>query len=165
MGKAGKVILIIVATICIIAIAFSIICSVTPLGKAFLNSWKAAVQKADDATNYETLKKVEDTCRAMIATYDRDKAEYERCCNDYIFNMSKATVNNDETLKRHYLKAAEEARELAESYRQQANNTASTYNDYILKNSYVWKNDVPADIYMKLEYIGGSANKLLLDED
>ena len=30
-------------------------------------------QKIDDATNYETRKTVEDSCRAMIASYEADK--------------------------------------------------------------------------------------------
>ena len=34
-----------------------------------------------------------------------------------------------------------------------ANNTANTYNNYILKNSYVWKDNVPSDIKTKLDYI------------
>lgn len=34
-----------------------------------------------------------------------------------------------------------------------ANKTASTYNNYILKNSYVWRGNVLADIYMELAYI------------
>ena len=31
--------------------------------------------------------------------------------------------------------------------------TASTYNNYILKNKYIWKNNVPDDIYLELSYI------------
>ena len=34
-----------------------------------------------------------------------------------------------------------------------ANKTAVEYNNYILKNSYVWKNNVPADICMNLPTI------------
>ena len=34
-----------------------------------------------------------------------------------------------------------------------ANNTASTYNNYILKNSYVWKDNIPSDIKTKLDYV------------
>ena len=30
-------------------------------------------QKIDDSTNYETIKKVEDTCRTMISSYESDK--------------------------------------------------------------------------------------------
>lgn len=34
-----------------------------------------------------------------------------------------------------------------------ANKTASTYNNYILKNEYIWKGNVPSDIYMSLPYM------------
>ena len=47
----------------------------------------------------------------------------------------------------------EEKQSWAEQAKMRANKTASTYNTYILKNSYVWKNNIPADIYMTLEYI------------
>lgn len=151
--KAIKTIIIIVAIICVLAITFSVICSVTPFGKALINKWKGVIQKTDDETNYETLKKVEDTCRSMIATYNRDKAEYEKNNEEYADNLDKASKTNDESIKKIYLKAAEDALKLSESYRQQANNTAATYNDYILKNSYVWKNNIPSDIHMRLELI------------
>lgn len=105
----------------------------TPTGKALWNSWFYNVQKADDATNYQTLKKVEDTCRAMIASYNADKLTYEQYRD-----------SEDET-----------KREWAEQARMRANKTASTYNNYILENSFVWKGNVPSDIYMNLEYITG----------
>ena len=103
----------------------------TPTGKAIWNNWFHAVQKADDATNYETRKKVEDTCRAMIASYNADKLTYEQY---------KDSDN-------------EEKQSWAEQARMRANKTASTYNNYILENSYVWQDNVPSDIYMRLEYI------------
>lgn len=31
-----------------------------------------------------------------------------------------------------------------------ANKTASIYNNYILKNDYIWQNNIPADIYIEL---------------
>ena len=34
-----------------------------------------------------------------------------------------------------------------------ANQTATVYNEYILKNNYVWNNNIPSDIYMTLEII------------
>lgn len=103
----------------------------TPSGTAAWNTWWHGVQKADDATNYETLKKVEDTCRSMIASYESDKLTYEQY------------KNSDN----------EEKQSWAEQAKMRANKTAASYNNYILKNSYVWKNNVPADIYMKLETI------------
>lgn len=103
----------------------------TPTGKALWNNWFHEVQKADDATNYETRKKVEDTCRAMIASYNADKLTYEQYKDN----------------------ASEEKQAWAEQARMRANKTASTYNNYILENSYVWQDNVPSDIYMRLEYI------------
>lgn len=103
----------------------------TPTGKMIWNNWFHSVQVADDQTNYETLKEVEDTCRAMIASYNSDKLVYEQYKDSDV---------------------AEE-RSWANNAKIRANQTASTYNNYILKNSYVWKNNVPADIYMILAYI------------
>lgn len=107
------------------------IVSCTPMGRAIRNNWMYDVQKVDDATNYETLKKVEDSCRAMIVSYESDKLTYEQY---------KDSDN-------------EEKQSWAEQAKMRANKTAATYNNYILKNSYVWKDNVPADIYMTLEII------------
>lgn len=103
----------------------------TPAGVASWNNYWHGVQKADDLTNYETIKKVEDTCRSMIASYESDRLTYEQY---------KDSDN-------------EEKQSWAEQAKMRANKTASTYNNYILKNSYVWKGNVPSDIYMNLEYI------------
>lgn len=103
----------------------------TPAGKAMWNNWFHAVQKADDATNYETLKKVEDTCRAMIASYNADKLTYEQ-------------YKDSED---------EEKQEWGEQAKMRANKTASSYNNYILENSYVWSGNVPSDIKGRLPYI------------
>lgn len=120
----------------IIAIVVIIICTfiyfaATPAGKAMWNSWFHAVQKADDATNYDTLKKVEDTCRAMIASYESDKLTYEQYKDS----------DNPEKL------------EWAEQAKMRANKTAASYNNYILENNYVWAGNVPSDIRGRLEYI------------
>lgn len=105
--------------------------SATPVGKAMWNTWFYQVQKADDATNYETIKEVEDTCRAMISSYESDKLVYEQY------------KDSDNAEKQGW----------AEQAKMRANKTAATYNNYILKNSFVWKDNVPSDIYMKLEII------------
>lgn len=103
----------------------------TPTGKTMWNNWFHAVQEADDATNYKTLKKVEDTCRAMIASYNADKLTYEQY---------KDSDN-------------EEKQSWAEQAKMRANKTASTYNNYILENEYVWQGNVPNDIAYRLAYI------------
>lgn len=119
-------------TILIVAVVgLPIFFGATPLGKAMWNNWFHAVQKADDATNYETLKKVEDTCRALIASYNSDKLTYEQY------------RDSDN----------EEKQSWAEQAKMRANKTASTYNEYILKNEYVWKGNIPSDIAYRLAYI------------
>ncbi len=120
---------------CIIAlvlvICLSIFFGATPAGKTVWNNWFHSVQKADDDTNYETIKKVEDTCRAMIASYEADKLTYEQ------YKDSES----------------EEERSWASQAKMRANQTASNYNNFILKNSYVWKDNVPADIRSELSVI------------
>lgn len=95
------------------------------------NNWRFKVQKVDDKTNYETIKKVEDTCRAMISSYNSDKLRYEQ----YKDSEDKQERNWGEEAK------------------MRANTTASNYNNYILKNSFVWEENIPSDIYNELEYL------------
>lgn len=103
----------------------------TPLGRIIGNHWIFQVQKADDATSYRTLKEVEDTCRAMIASYEADKL---------IFEQYNGSDN-------------EEKQSWAEQAKMRANRTAAQYNEYIRKNSFVWADNVPDDIDEKLEYV------------
>jgi len=88
-------------------------------------------QKIDDATNYETMKNVEDSCRAMISSYEADKLVWEQ------YHES----DNDEQ------------RSWADQAKMRANRTASTYNNYVLKNSYVWDGNIPDDIMSELDPI------------
>lgn len=88
-------------------------------------------QKIDDATNYNTKKKVEDTCRSMIASYESDKMTYEQYKDS----------DNEEKLS------------WAEQAKMRANKTTSTYNNYILENDYVWSGNIPRDIKIELAYI------------
>ena len=127
----GKIATILTCLIIILIIALPIYFNATPSGKAMWNNWFHTVQKVDDDTNYKTLKKVEDTCRSMISSYEADKLTYEQY---------KDSDN-------------EEKQSWAEQAKMRANKTASSYNNYILKNSYVWKNNVPADIYLELQII------------
>jgi len=103
----------------------------TPSGRAAINSYFHSVQKADDLTSYSTRKEVEDSCRAMISSYNADALTYEQY---------KDSEN-------------EEKVGWAEQAKMRANKTASTYNNYVLKNSYVWEGNIPADIKGQLEYI------------
>lgn len=128
MKKTSIIILIVFV---ILIVFLTIFFSVTPTGKEIWNNWFHRVREADDNTNYETIKKVEDTCRSMISSYNSDKLTYEQYRN----NENK------------------EKQEWAEQAKLRANKTASTYNNYILKNNYIWKNNIPNDIYLNLPYI------------
>ncbi len=116
----------------LIAIAVLALIFVTgPVVRALRNNYEYRLQKVDEATDYQTLKNVEDSCRAMIASYEADKL---------IFEQYKGSENN-------------EKQSWGEQAKIRANRTAATYNEYMRKNSYVWKDNIPADIDEKLEYI------------
>lgn len=121
----------VLAVIGTIIVLLCIFFGATPPGRRIWNSWWHSVQSADDDTNYKTKKKVEDTCRSMIASYNSDKLTYEQY--------------KDSTEK--------EKQSWAEQAKMRANKTASTYNNYILENEYVWKNNIPTDIQRTLLYI------------
>lgn len=97
----------------------------------FTNKVDYVDQKIEDATSYETRKQVEDSCRAMVSSYEADKLTYEQ----YKDSEVKEEVS------------------WANQAKMRANRTAANYNNYILKNSYVWDGNVPDDIMMELEVI------------
>lgn len=127
----NKTLVVIISVVSVLVLFCGIFFGATPAGREVWNGWFNKVQKADDNTNYETIKKVEDTCRAMIANYEADKLTYEQY------------KNSDD----------EEKQSWAEQAKMRANKTASSYNNYILQNTYVWKDNVPADILTELPYI------------
>lgn len=132
MGKVLSTVLATIGCMLIVGIiVFTIWTTATPSGVAFINNWTHSLKEADDNTNYETLKQVEDTCRSMISSYNADKLTYEQY------------KDSESELERSW----------ANSAKMRANQTAASYNNYILKNSYVWRNNVPSDIYMNLPYI------------
>lgn len=100
----------------------------------FTNQVDYVNQKIDDATNYETRKTVEDSCRAMVSSYEADKLTWEQY---------KDSENAEQ-------------RSWADQAKMRANRTAANYNNYILKNSYVWSGNIPDDILSELELIGGN---------
>ena len=97
----------------------------------FSNQVDYVNQKIDDTTNYETRKDVEDSCRAMVASYEADKLTWEQ------YKDSDSS----------------EQRSWADQAKMRANRTAATYNNYILKNSYVWSGNIPDDILSELKPI------------
>lgn len=120
-----------------ILILLSIVCLIIGnVGLGWFSTWfdnkvEYVDKKIDDKTSYETKKKVEDTCRSMIASYKTDKATYEMY------------INSDN----------EEKKSWAEQAKMRANKTANTYNEYILKNSFVFEDNIPSDIESKLNII------------
>lgn len=127
MNKGIKTLLIVLGTLLVVLIVYFM----TPAGRETWNNYKHKIAKVDERTDYDTLKQVEDTCRAMVSTYKSDKVTYE-------------TYKDSED---------KDMRNVALQAKIRANSTAISYNEYILKNSYVWKNNVPADIYMELPII------------
>lgn len=123
--KAKTIIITVIATILVISIIFF---GFTPMGRSQLNQYNHTMQKVDDSTLYATRKKVEDQCRASISSYESDKLTW----NQY--------KNSDSELERSWANQA----------KMRANKTASVYNNYILKNKYVFEGNIPADIYMEL---------------
>ena len=121
----------IATAVCAVVLFFA----ANPFGVMAWNSWFGLVQKADDATNYETRRKVEDTCRSMIASYQSDRLVYEQ-----------------------YNGGNEEQQSWADQAKMRANKTAVTYNEYILKNSYVWAGNIPNDIDYELEILNCKGN-------
>jgi len=97
----------------------------------FENKVDYAERKIDERTRYELLKQVEDTCRAMVVNYTADKLTYEQ------YRDSNVT----------------EQRNWAAQAKMRANRTAASYNEYIMKNSFLWENSVPDDIAEELAYL------------
>ena len=97
----------------------------------FSNQVDYVNQKIDDTTNYETRKDVEDSCRAMVASYEADKLTWEQ------YKDSDSS----------------EQRSWADQAKMRANRTAANYNNYILKNFYVWSGNIPDDILSELKPI------------
>lgn len=131
MSSGEKKATIIVAVILAVVIGFGAWVGCTHAGRAAWNLWFGSVQKVDDATNYNTRKKVEDTCRSMISSYEADRLTYEQY---------KDSENK-------------EKQGWAEQAKMRANKTAATYNNFILENSYVWSGNVPDDIRQELSYL------------
>lgn len=121
----------ITAAVFLIVIGLVLFLLLTPSGRSAWNKSMYEVQKADDATNYTTRRRVEDTCRSMMSSYVSDKMIWEQYKDS----------NNSEK------------QSWAEQAKMRANKTAASYNEFILKNSFVWDGNVPKDIMEKLDYI------------
>ena len=123
MKKIGLVLLVLVLTV----VSFV----AKPWNVFIHNKYNGLIKEVDSATNWDTLHEVEDSCRAMMANYQADVLIYQQYCDS-------------ETA---------EHRSWAEQARMRANRTAAQYNEYILKNNYVWRYGIPDDIEHELPYI------------
>ena len=130
MEKKYRVLATVLISVLTFFTLFCIFLFATPMGKSIVNRYDYTMEKVDEKT-YEKQKEVEDTCRALIASYNTDKLTYQQYKDS---NVSEERI-------------------WANSAKIRANQTASTYNNYILKNSFVWKSNVPSDIYESLDYI------------
>lgn len=126
-NKIAMVFSAIVISILLIAIGYNF----APGIRETVNKNQTAVQIVDDQTRYETLKKVEDTCRAMISSYESDVLTWKQ------YKDSESEVE----------------RTWAAQAKMRANKTASSYNNYILQNNFVWKDNIPEDIHTTLDII------------
>lgn len=117
--------------IILVVLILAIVLPLSRFNRAYINEYFAELKKVDDATTYKSQKKVEDSCRSMIASYKSDAMTYD---------IYKDSEN-------------EEKQSWAEQARIRANKTAIMYNEYILKNSFVWKGNIPDDICSELHII------------
>lgn len=118
--------------IALIIILFVMYIIFTPSGRALINNYAHLMKEVDDKTLYQTRKDVEDTCRSMQASYESDKLVWLQF------------KDSDNAEKQNWADAA----------MIRANKTAAEYNNYVLKNRYVWKDNIPADIYVTMQYLG-----------
>jgi len=114
-----------------IALGILLALMATPAGVVLVNSYNSNMQRADDLTNYKTQKEVEDSCRALMVSYQNDRLIWEQ------------------------YKDSEKPEEVtwANSAKMRANRAAVTYNEYFLKNRYVFRDNIPEDLREELEIL------------
>ena len=99
-----------------------------PEVRANFNLYRNEMKRTDDRTTYEARKRVEDEARSLVASYNNDKLRYEQ----YKTSTDKTHL------------------EWAEQAKMRANQAATTFNEFVLKNSYVFEGNIPADINIQL---------------
>ena len=118
------------AVVALSSVGVGVFFGATPLGREIVTGYRHDLDKAGE-NDYENRRMVEEQCRAYIASYKADKLGYEQYKDS----------------------ASELERSWAQAYKQRANRTAATYNEYMTKNSYVFKGNVPADLPASLPYL------------
>lgn len=125
-----KKVIVFVALVSVLVIVCSLLNGCASMTGAYHN-WRTDIKQTVDRTRYETRKEVEDTCRSIIVSYESDKLMQEQYKDS----------ENDEQ------------RSWANAAKIRANKAAMSYNEYILKNSFVFEGNVPSDIRSELEII------------
>lgn len=126
----NKVAIAVIASVLSLAVGAGIFFGATPAGRQIITGYNYDMEKAGE-NNYDNRRMVEEQCRSYIASYKADKLGYEQY------------KDSDSELERSW----------AQSYKQRANRTAATYNEYMTKNSYVFKGNIPWDLPLSLAYL------------
>ena len=127
MEKPGKI-LVIIATILVIAF-------LVPGTRTIINEYVFGIKRIDEQINYNNRKSVEDTARSTIVNYNTYKNEYEtykKYC-DIPYEKNKCQRSLDSKLL--------------------ANQAVQQYNEFIQKNRFIFKDNLPPDIPYSLEKI------------
>ena len=121
----------VIAGIIVIAVIITALTYIQPDMIRWRNNLRMRNQVAHDETDYTTLRRVEDTARAMIASYHADRLTWEQ-------------YRDSEN---------EEQRGWASNARMRANRTASNFNNFMRENTFVWSFGIPDDIDEELPFI------------
>ena len=106
-----------------------------PVTRRLFNEYIFTVKQVDENTNYTNRKQVEDTARSTIVNYNMYRTEYEtykEFCN-IVEEKNKCQRALDSKLL--------------------ANKSVQQYNEFIQKNRFIFKDNLPSDIPYSLEKI------------
>lgn len=126
----NKIAIVVLTAIATLGVGAGIFFGATPVGRQIITGYNYDMEKAGE-NNYDNRRMVEEQCRSYIASYKADKLGYEQY------------KDSESELERSW----------AQSYKQRANRTAATYNEYMTKNSYVFKGNIPWDLPLSLAYL------------
>ncbi len=130
-SKATHIKIAVVAALLIVLVGALLMLFFIQLGWKTFNTLDNIVQRVDTVTSDENRKTVEDTAKAMIASYEADVLTY----NQYKDSLDK------------------EKQELAEQAKKRANQTANAYDNFIYENSFVWLDGLPDGVRSTLPSI------------
>ena len=133
--KVVMVLLIMLATlVMLLGIGGGFAYSTVPSFRAWVNEFQFRRDVVDAETDYTNRKGVEDQARAMLANYNYALQEY---------NTYKDFLDTDDKAR------AQRALDAKSS----ANKTVAAYNEYLTKNNYIFKGNLPSDIPSFLPYV------------